>query len=207
MKKFIYISYLSVACFLSFFFLNEPVSHLALVGNDPLQSPKFASVVSSNASWWQKNDGALPVKKHLKVTVSHHEKLSDFLELSPSSEWQPVPAANGVAIASYRLNSGKNNYQLAIIRMKKGMPLSAIMNIWQQKAGLPATDNFKAVRTIKSQNNQLFDLYQLSGSKQSIALAVHAGEKYTFFRLSGTEQIDEPVLTKFTDLIASSSII
>ena len=205
MQKSIYAACLAGSFFVSFFLFNKADPHFDFIVNE--QAMKAASVFNTNANWWQKTDTSEPVKKHHKVTINHPEKLTDFLEFSPSQEWQPVSAQSGVAIANYQLDSGSKSYRMAIIRMKKAMPLTTIMNIWQQKAGLPASDNFTAVKTLKSHNDKLLNLYQINGVKQSIALAVHAGDKYTFFRLSGDDHIDEKVLVKFTELISSASII
>ncbi|WDE06507.1 hypothetical protein SG34_006195 [Thalassomonas viridans] len=207
MKKFICAGSLAAALFVSVFLFNEGDPDTA--AREPLMAStmKFASFVSGGSNATQKAEES-PVKtRHLRVTFTHQEKLSDFVKLSPSKEWQPVTVANGVAIANYLLYTDKQSYQLAIIRMKKVMPLEAIMNIWQQKAGLPAADHFEVVKTIKCGDDQELDLYQIRGESQSIALAVHAGEKYTFFRLSGAGLMEEQVLAKFTELLSSALFI
>ncbi|WDE12934.1 hypothetical protein [Thalassomonas haliotis] len=207
MRSFIYAGALASALFASFIFFNNSG---ALAGPlVPLDKGEFksASFFASIASGWQKAEQSQMSSRHLKVTFTHQEKLSDFVKFSPAKEWQPVTIANGVAIANYQLITEKQSYRLAIIRMKKGMPLEAIMNIWQQKAGLPATDKFEVVKTIKCNNEHMLDLYQIRGESQSIALAVHTGEKYTFFRLSGKGLMDKLVLAKFTELLSSASFI
>jgi len=205
MRKFICAASLAAVLFVSFILFNEPVT--GAMPRTGKAEPVSASLYASISGGWQKTEPSRMSSRHQKVTFTHQEKLSDFVELSPSKDWQPVTIANGVAIANYRLDTAEQSYQLAIIRMKKAMPLEAIMNIWQQKAGLPATDHFQVIKTIKSRNDQRVDLYQIRGESQSIALAVHAGEKYTFFRLSGSGFMDELVLAKFTELLSSASFI
>ena len=190
-------------------FESEPPHNLTekLIEQPTKKNPFF----SKNANWWKKKQGVAPGKNHKNVKTKQAEKLSDFLVFSPSEEWQPVVNKNGIAIARYQLEDKDQDYQLAIIRMKKVIPLAAIMNIWQQKAGLPSVDDFTAVKKIQSAHQQTFNLYQMDGSKQSIALIVHAGDKaddkYTFFRLSSAQNIDEQVLNKLTNLITSTEII
>lgn len=207
MRKFTYASCLAVALFTCIILFNERNPHITSMNPAAETSMKFASLVSGGTSSWEKAEASPMVARHLKVTFTHQEKLSDFVQLSPSNDWQPVTVTNGVAIANYRLNTAKQSYQLAIIRMKKTMPLEAIMNIWQQKAGLPATGHFEVIKTLKSRNDQQLDLYQIYGESKSITLAVHAGEKYTIFRLSGIGLIDDQVLVKFTELLTSASFI
>ena len=200
---------LIVVVVLSIYFFSAADPHQKLTENLTGQKMKSSSVFSgsANPNWWQKNDGALPIKTHINVKVNKKEQLTDFLQFSPSVEWQPMADKNGVAVASYQLDLAEKHYQLAIIRMKKVMPLATIMNIWQQKAGLPAVNEFTAVQKIRSEHQQEFSLYEINGVKQSIALAVHAGDKYTFFRLSCDQHIDDQVMTKFTEMLFFAEII
>jgi len=175
------------------------------------QATKKNPFFSNDANWWKKKQGHASSKNHKKVKTKAAEKLSEFLIFSPSQEWQPEVNKDGIAIARYQLEHKNQDYQLAIIRMKKVIPLASIMNIWQQKSGLPSVEAFTPVKEIQSAHQQTFSLYQMNGSKQSIALMVHEGDKaddkYTFFRLSSVKSIDAQVMQKLTDLITSAEII
>jgi len=148
----------------------------------------FSSMKSiAKPNWWIKPKISSAVsQKSTKLVKSNAEPISNFLTMPDMENWQLQENKTGIANAIYVLNDAGNknpSYELAIIRMNSQVELEAVLSIWQSKAGLTAGSLTKSM-TLDTQQKQRLELFTFKSEKKTILIAVHKGEKYTFFRLS-----------------------
>jgi len=86
--------------------------------------------------------------------------------------------------------------------MNAQVALDAVLNIWQDKAGLNTDDTTEPVVFLTNKKQQL-ELYTFKGKHRTIFVAVHKGKKHTFFRLSDSMKIshkNNEILDKQTEI-------
>ncbi|MFT7006178.1 MAG: hypothetical protein ACJAXJ_000680 [Colwellia sp.] len=175
---------------------------------------KFSSIESiAKPNWWIKPTvSSTTTKPSTKSVKSNAEPISNFLIMPEMDGWQLQKNKTGIASATFKFNGkdNKNNlYELAIIRMNGQVTLEAVLSIWQSKAGLTPDSSPKATTLVTKQKQNL-ELFTFQGDKQTILVAVHKAEKYTFFRLSSPHKnnqesdqiVNKQMELKFNDLLA-----
>jgi len=154
---------------------------------------KFSSMKSiAKPNWWMKPTvNSVTAQAKTKPLKRNAEPISNFLIMPDMDGWQLQENKTGIASATYSLNDTKNkHYELAIIRMNGQVTLEAILSIWQSKAGL-TPDSSTISTTLDTKQKQRLDLFNFTGKKNTILVAVHKGEKNTFFRLSSGHKINQ----------------
>lgn len=183
--------------------------HSVIKSND-----KFSSMKSiAQPNWWIKPPINSAVQQKTTPSVKRNaEPISNFLIMPDMNGWQLQKNKTSIASATFKFNGkdNKNNlYELAIIRMNGQVTLEAVLSIWQSKAGLTPDSSPKATTLVTKQKQKL-ELFTFKGEKKTILVAVHQGEKHTFFRLSSphnNNQESDPIVNqkmerKFKDLLA-----
>lgn len=148
---------------------------------------KMKSLAQPN--WWIKPKvTAKAAHKKTRSVSTSSEPVSNFLIMPDMNDWSLQKNKKGIASATYEFinkDSSDENEQseLAIIRMNAQVALSAVLSIWQNKAGLSSTSPTKSTEFI-TKKKQTLELFTFKGESKTILVAVHKGKKHTFFRLS-----------------------
>ncbi len=157
----------------------------------------------ANPNWWKKPSGVTPLANKSPKTMSaaqikqvKQEPVSNFLQLPQHFPWQIIGESIGIASAKYQWNFAQKAYEISVIRMNNKVPLTAVLSIWQDKAGLSPTATVSS-ETITTNHQQKLIFYTLAGAKKTILLAVHQGHKYTFFRLLSEQKVNEKMIKQF----------
>jgi len=169
----------------------------------------------ADPNWWKKPMNSMASKqgdptkkmmsaKHIKQVKQ--EPIANFLQLPKANTWQIIGESIGIASAKYQWDFDQKAYEVSVIRMNNKVPLAAVLSIWQDKAGLSpkSTVNSETVTT-NHQQNLIF--YTLAGPKKTILLAVHQGNKYTFFRLLSEQKINEETIKQFKNDLKNIVIV
>lgn len=156
---------------------------------------KFSSIKSiAKPNWWIKpKDNSIASNKSTKPVKSNAEPISNFLTMPEMNGWQLQKNQSGIASATFEFTDTENKnslYELAIIRMNGQVALEAVLSIWQSKAGLPSSSSTKSM-ILETKQKQRLELFTFKGEKKTILVAVHQGQKYTFFRLSSPHKNDQ----------------
>ncbi len=170
------------------------------------------SIASPN--WWKKPAKSEAKKNHLtmnkmsanKIKQVKQEPIKHFLQLPKANQWQLVGESIGIASAKYQWNFAQTAYEIAVIRMNSKVPLKAVLSIWQDKVGLTPNSNTVS-EMITTNHKQKLSLYTFNGSQKTILLAVHQGNKYTFFRLLSDTLMSEQAINQFKEDLKNVVII
>lgn len=138
-----------------------------------------------------------------KVTAGNQDH---FLQVTLSDDWQAIEQGEGIASLRFKLNLQGSSKEMAVIRMNKEVPLDTVINIWKQKVGL-APDATVKYQPFSNKDDQQMYIAELKGPYKTIMLAIHKGEKYTFFRLSGNHQYGEQTWTAFKSFLSGARIM
>lgn len=181
----------------------------------------------ANPNWWQKTSKSTMSKKMPTNMPSNmtsgmqsngnpdfsqmkSEPVSNFLKIPKDSDWHVIAGSIGVSSVKYLLTLEGKPYELAVIRMSNKVPLNAILNIWLAKVGLPIDMSVSAI-DFKTKTDQSLQYYTLAGEQQSILLATHKQDKYTFFRLLGdnssNQGLSQEVVVKFKDFLSNMEVL
>lgn len=191
---------------------NDKTSEKKQLDSATKSNDKYSSMKSiAKPNWWIKPTvNSVAPQQNTKPVKRNAEPIANFLIMPDMNGWQLQKNKTGIASATYTLNNNKNNpYELAIIRMNGQVALDAVLSIWQSKTGLTAGSSTKSTK-LNTKQKQSLELFTFTGEKKTILVAVHKGEKYTFFRLSSAHKINQesdPIGRKkmertFKDLLA-----
>jgi len=169
------------------------------------------SVVKNNSiakpNWWKKPSGTSAKLMNKgsnqssrmsasQISTMRTEPLAHFLDFLPDNNWQLMSNNVGMASAKYQITLSGNQYELAIIRMNKQIPLESVLNIWQNKVGLVAQPKYQQI-PLKTKKEQNINLITIKGDQKAILVAFHKQEKYTFFRLFAEHGLNKEISANF----------
>jgi len=168
-------------------------------------SPQNSSIAKPN--WWKKPTGMpadltkksknnSPSMSSAQINTMRTEPIEHFLDFIADKNWQLVSNNIGTASAKYQITLSGKQYELAIIRMNKNIPLDSVLNIWRNKVGLVAQPNNQPV-SIKTKKDQSINLITIQGDQKAIMVAYHKQQRYTFFRLFADHGLTPEIESNF----------
>ena len=188
--------------------VHAALSNSTLANKEEINQKTMPNIARPN--WWVKSKKikSNPTSKMTaqQITNVKQEPVDNFVKLATTLNWQVMPGPTGIASQRYLLSKNGKQYELAIIRMGAGVPLGAVLQIWQQKAGLPM--NFTPKHTqLKNIHDQSFQLTSLDGVNAHYFIAANKINKYTFFRFSSNESIPTSMIEEFKIKLKKSVIL
>jgi len=194
---------------LFFLIFNAPVASAEL--NDPQTNTSAKSTSIAKPNWWKKMPGAATNSSKkansssrnmsaAQINTMRTEPITHFLDFTADKNWQLISNNIGMASAKYKITLSGKQYELAIIRMNKNIPLDSVLNIWQNKVGLIAQSRNQPM-PIQTKKGQNLNLITIKGDQKAILVAFHKQQKYTFFRLFAKQGLDQEIRDDFMNFL------
>ena len=196
---------------LFFFIFNTSITFAK--GNNQQTKTTVVNTSIAKPNWWKKSS-ATPTSSlkrannssnsmsAAQVNAMRTEPVIHFLDFIADKNWQLISDNIGMASAKYKITLSGQQYELAIIRMNKNIPLDSVLNIWQNKVGLMVQQNSKPI-SIKTQKGQNISLITIKGDQKAILVAFHKQQKYTFFRLLAKQGLNQEIRTNFMNFLTN----
>ena len=196
---------------LFFFIFNTSITFAK--GNNQQTKTTVVNTSIAKPNWWKKSS-ATPTSSlkrannssnsmsAAQVNAMRTEPVTHFLDFIADKNWQLISDNIGMASAKYKITLSGQQYELAIIRMNKNIPLDSVLNIWQNKVGLMVQQNSKPI-SIKTKKGQNISLITIKGDQKAILVAFHKQQKYTFFRLLAKQGLNQEIRTNFMNFLTN----